>query len=366
MHVEAGLNLYGGAQQVTALIDGLRARGIANVLVCPQGAAIARHFSGSGTSVHEIKLSGDLDFVAIHRIAGVIREECPDIVHLHSRRGADVMGGLAARRCRTPSVHSRRNENPEPRWLARWKYGLFDRVIVISDAIREVLLSYGLPSTKVMLARDAYELPADLAVATPAQLCERFSLPPDGFVIGVIAQLIKRKGHRFLIEALPAVIRQFPNVQVLFFGQGGEQGALQTQIDAAGLGAHIHLAGFHKDVLHWMGALDLVVHPAIMEGLGVSLLQAASLGVPIIASRAGGIPEAVRDGLNGHLVPPGDAPALTAELLRLIPNAELRQRFGAAGRKFVAEEFSYARMVDANLAVYEQVLLERGHSARDV
>ncbi|MGH8506157.1 MAG: glycosyltransferase [Stenotrophobium sp.] len=361
MHVEAGMNFYGGAQQVTGLIEGLEARGIRNCLVCPHGAAIGTYLSKIGISAHEIGLSGDLDFPAIGRIAKIIRLEKPDIVHLHSRRGADLMGGLAARRCGVPAVHSRRNENPEPRWLARYKYGLFERVVAISEAIREALLSYDIPAAKVTTVHDAFELPAGLHIATPAALCEKFALPQGSFVIGVIAQLIERKGHRFLIEALPAVLKRYPHVRVLCFGRGGQAGKLQQRIDAAGLESIVRLVGFHNDVLHWLGALNLVVHPALMEGLGVSLLQASSLSVPIIASRAGGIPEAVRDGVNGLLVPPGDVPALTQALMQLIPDAAARAQYGAAGKRLVAEEFSMARMVEGNLAVY-QSLSGRGNA----
>ncbi|TXH02837.1 MAG: glycosyltransferase family 1 protein [Nevskiaceae bacterium] len=356
MHVEAGMSLYGGALQVKNLIEGLQRRGVANVLVCPHGAVIGQHIANAGIPVHEIGLSGDLDIGAIGRISRLIRQERPDIVHLHSRRGADLMGGLAARRCGVRAVHSRRNENPEPRWFARYKYGLFDRVVAISGAIRDVLLGYGLPPSKVVLVRSAYEPPAGLTVASRAELCERFSLPGDSFVIGVIAQLIERKGHRYLIQALPEVLARHPLVQVLFFGQGGEQERLERQIRDAGLQRSVHLVGFHADLMHWLGALDLVVHPALMEGLGVSLLQASSLGIPIIASRAGGIPEAVRDGLNGLLVPPADVAALTQALLRLIPDDALRRQFGDAGKKLVDEEFSFAKMVDGNLAVYQDLL----------
>jgi len=355
MHIEAGMNFYGGAQQVTGLIEGLEARGIRNCLVCPRGAAIGPYLAQSGISVHEIGLSGDLDFPAIGRISKIIQLEKPDVVHLHSRRGADLMGGLAARRCKVPAVHSRRNENPEPRWLARYKYGLFDRVVAISGAIRDVLLSYDLEPSKVVMVHDAFELPAGLSAATPEALREKFSLPQDSFVIGVIAQLIDRKGHRFLIEALPEILRQHPNVRVLLFGRGGQARKLQQQIDDAGLAAVVQLVGFHTDLLHWLVALDLVVHPALMEGLGVSLLQASSLGVPIIASRAGGIPEAVHDGVNGLLVPPGDVAALSQALLRLIPDAALRAQFGAAGKTLVANEFSMAKMVEGNLAAYRSL-----------
>lgn len=353
------MKLYGGARQVQSLVEGLQARGIGTVLVCPPGAAIGTAVAACGVRVIETPLSGDLDYRFIGRLRRVLRAERPDLVHLHSRRGADLLGGLACRLERLPVVHSRRNENPEPRWLARIKYGMYDRVIGISAAICEQLLSYGLPPSQVRLVRSAFTLDPAQTMATRAELLQKFELADDAFVIGVIAQLIERKGHRFLIEALPGLLREHPNLQVLCFGQGALQKTLEAQTAALGLSQRIRFVGFHVDLLHWLGRLDLMVHPALMEGLGVSLLQASSLGVPIVAARAGGIPEAVQDGLNGLLVPPGDSVALAAAITRLLDDGALRARLGAAGRDWIAREFSVSRMVEGNLAIYREVLAAR-------
>jgi len=101
------------------------------------------------------------------------------------------------------------------------------------------------------------------------------------------------------------------------------------------------------------------VHPAATEGLGVALLQASACGVPIVASRTGGIPEVVRHGETGELVAPGDVPALAAALRRLLGDAGLRQRYGSAARRLVEAEFSAAAMVAGNHAVYDAVLSRR-------
>jgi glycosyltransferase involved in cell wall biosynthesis len=117
-------------------------------------------------------------------------------------------------------------------------------------------------------------------------------LSGDVLLVGVVAQLIERKGHRFLLDALPALIAARPNLQLVFFGKGPLAGLLQERIDGEGLADHVRLAGFRDDLTDLLPCLDLLVHPATMEGLGVSLLQASAAGVPIVASRAGGIPEA--------------------------------------------------------------------------
>jgi glycosyltransferase involved in cell wall biosynthesis len=131
---------------------------------------------------------------------------------------------------------------------------------------------------------------------------------------------------------------------------------LETIISQRGLADIISFTGFRNDLPQWMGGLDILAHPADKEGLGVSLLQASAAAVPIVASRAGGLPEAVADGVSGLLTPPGDPAALADALHRLLADADLRHRLGAAGRARILAEFSVDAMVEGNLAVYRQIL----------
>ncbi|MDN5872257.1 MAG: glycosyltransferase, partial [Nitrococcus sp.] len=120
-------------------------------------------------------------------------------------------------------------------------------------------------------------------------------------------------------------------------------------------------AGFRNDLPRVLPNLELVVHPARREGLGVALLQAAACGVPTVACRAGGIPEAVRDGENGLLVEPGDTGALASAVNRLLAEPALARRYGAAGRVLVQRAFSIEAMVRGNLAVYAKISAGRRH-----
>src|SRR5262245_43605826 len=120
LHLEAGRHLYGGAAQVRYLIDGLAGAGVENVLVCPEGSEIAA--APSSARVVPLPLRGDLDVGMLPRLAPVIRTAQPDVVHVHSRRGADVFGGIAARLAAVPAVLTRRVDSDEPAWLARLKY----------------------------------------------------------------------------------------------------------------------------------------------------------------------------------------------------------------------------------------------------
>jgi glycosyltransferase involved in cell wall biosynthesis len=360
LHVEAGRYLYGGARQVVYLLQGLRQRGVEAVLVCPRGSAIAAEMQGCGGRVHEIPMRGDLDLGLLWRLGRIIRQERPDIVHLHSRRGADLLGGIVARLAGVKTVLTRRVDNPESPFVARWKYRLYDRVITISEGIRQVLLAEGVDPELLVSIRSAVSPDAYRARCDPDWFRQTFGLAGTGTVLAVIAQLIPRKGHHVLLQALPGLLEAFPEVHVIFFGQGPLEDKLRRQARQAGLADRVTFAGFRTDLPQILPCLDLVVHPALMEGLGISLLQAAGAGVPIVAVNAGGMPEVVRDGINGLLVPPGDSAALAAAIRRLLSDRPLMQRMGQAGRALVASEFSIDRMVEGNLRVYGELCASDG------
>jgi glycosyltransferase involved in cell wall biosynthesis len=359
LHVEAGKHLYGGALQVVFLMRGLAARGVEVSLACPQGSAIASAVRELGLPVHEMAMRGDADVGLVTRLGRLLKSERPDLLHLHSRRGCDTWGALAGRRHGLPVVLSRRVDNPESRWWAALKYRLPDHVVTISQGIRQVLLGRHAFAERITCVPSA----VDTAQYRPAPeegraaLVQAFGVPPDAPLIGMAAQFIERKGHATLLEALPEVFARHPATRVLLFGQGPLVEGVRARVDAEPvLRQRVVLTGFRSDLDRLLPGLDVLAHPAHMEGLGVALLQAAACGVPIVGGRAGGIPEIVRPGLNGELVEPGDAAGLAAALNRLLDSPELRARMGAAGREWVEQHFSIDAMVEGNLAVYERLL----------
>jgi len=357
LHVEGGRNLYGGALQALYLMEGLADRGHRNVLVCPAESDLAPA-AAACAEVHPMPMRGDLDLWFILRFRRYLRSCRPDLVHLHARIGADVLGGIACRLEGVPVVHSRRVDNPEPRWVAAPKYRLHDRVIAISEGIGRVLLAVGLPAHKLCLVRSAvdskhFDRPCNRELLTSA-----LGVPVQARPIGIIAQLIARKGHRFLIETLPPLVEEFPLLRVLIFGRGPLEQELRRYVTSAGLEDQVQFVGFREDLPDLLPCLELLVHPATREGLGVSLLQAASAGVPIVASAVGGIPEAVHHGVNGLLIPPEDSQVLGKAVATLLRDKRLARQLGAAGKELMRNEFSISAMVEGNLTVYRELLAE--------
>ena len=352
VHVEAGKHLYGGALQVFYLMRGLMKKNVRNVLVAPQGSAIADASRGIVDHVHAIPMKGDLDIGFIFRLKKILKQENADIVHLHSRRGADVLGGIAAKLAGVKCVLSRRVDNPESRLLVKLKYPLYDRVITISEGIRRVLISEGVPAEKITCVHSAVDIDKYSQPADRAWFLNEFSLPENAKVFAVIAQLIQRKGHRYLLQVLPELLQRHPDLYVLFFGKGPLQQDIEQQLAQPEFQGRVRLIGFREDLERVLPCLYGVVHPADMEGLGVSLLQAAAAGVPIIGSNAGGIPEIVHDGVNGYLIPVGDTQRLQERFEHLLNNSKQAQELGTNGQHIAQENFSINTMVRGNLAVY--------------
>ena len=356
LHIETGRHLYGGALQVLYLMGGLETRGWENHLLCDRNSEIAKAFKGH---VHAVAMAGEMDPRTGIHLLRLIRKIQPDILHVHSRRGADLWGGLAAMVAQIPAVITRRVDNPEPSWLAKLKYRCYDRVIVISEGIRRVLISEGVRSERMTLVHSAVDTERFKPDCDNGWFRREFDLEPTNKAVGVIAQLVPRKGHSVLIEAMPAIADKYPDVRFLFLGRGPLKDRLQAECYRRGVRDRVIFAGFRGDIDRILPCLDLVVHPALMEGLGVSLLQAAACGVPVIAFRVGGIPETVRHGENGILAPPGDRAALEEAITALLDAPATRQKMGESGRRLVSEWFSISRMVAGNAAIYDRVLAEQ-------
>jgi glycosyltransferase involved in cell wall biosynthesis len=354
-HIEAGRHAYGGPRQVQCLLDGLAARGVDNVLVCPPEQPLA----GAVTSARVVTVSmgGDHDLGLAPRLARVLAAEAPDVVHVHSRRGADSFGGLAAGLAGVPAVLTRRVDSREPRFWLRLKCRPYAAIVAISHAIAADLARAGLGTHRLRVipsAVDTTRFRPDPAAR--ARLAERFSLRPNELALGLVAQLIERKGHRFAFDAVAALAERGAPIRLICFGRGPLEAELRTVVRARGLDDRIVFAGFEPDMARWLPGLDALVHPVRREGLGVAVLEAMSAGLPVVAAAAGGLVDVIEDGRDGLLVPAGDATAIATALERLLKDQDLRERLGQAARQRVSRDFSIDAMTNAYAALYRETL----------
>ncbi|MGI9225183.1 MAG: glycosyltransferase [Woeseiaceae bacterium] len=356
LHVETGRHFLGGPQQVVYLINALRERGHDNTLVCPPDSGIDGVARQAGIRVQNLFCAGDLDLPFAYRLSQFLKELRPDIVHCHSRRGADILGGLAANIVDIPTVVSRRVDNTEMRLMAALRYRPFKKVIAISSAIRDVLIDRGVEAERLVIIRDAVDATAFADKAECDALQREFSLSGNDFVIAAAGQLIPRKGHRYLLQAVADLKDRFPQLRLIVFGDGYLNNQLRAQSASLGLGEVVQFAGFRDDLDAFYGCFDLFVHPALAEGLGVVALKAAAAGVPVVGFEAGGMVEAVAHDKTGLLVEAGDYEALAEAISRFVEEPDLGRRFGEAGRQRMEDEFSIEAMAEQHLALYETVL----------
>jgi glycosyltransferase involved in cell wall biosynthesis len=364
-HVEAGRHLYGGAAQVNYLLEGLTARGVENLLLCPKGSELGA--ASPAALVRPLPMRGDLDAMMLPRLAAELKRLKPDLVHVHSRRGADLYGGLAAALAGVPAVLTRRVDAPEHAVLAWLKYRPYRAIVALSHAIERQLVDAGVTRERITLIPsgvDTQRFRPDAAARE--RLRAAFALQPDALVVGVVAQLIERKRHSWLFALLPELLRERPEVMIVCFGRGPLEGRLLAELGERGLTGRVVLAGFRDDLPALVPGLDLLAHPASREGLGLALLEAASAGVPVVACAVGGVPDVVVDGETGLLVARDDASGMARALRALLGSADARARFGAAARRQVERRFDAVKLVAAHHSLYTRVLGERAAAAARV
>lgn len=321
----------------------------------PQGVLFAR--AREGVDLVPLAPRNAVDLAAAWRLSRVIRAYRPEIVHAQDAHAAAMAAlalsfGAAAPRptllvARRVDFHLQRHS------FSRWVYRQVDGFLAASDAIRRILVRDGIPDLRIAVVHDGIDVER-LARLPAVDVHEEFWLPHGAPVIVNIAALVDHKGQRFLVDAMRHVVRAVPDARAVIFGEGELRGALERQARDLRLEKHVRFAGFREDALSIARTADLFVLSSVTEGLGSTLLDAMALGLAVVATTAGGIPEVVVDGETGLLVPPARAEALGAAIVRLLEDAPLRRQMGEAGRRRVVERFTAERMVAETLAAYRR------------
>jgi L-malate glycosyltransferase len=182
--------------------------------------------------------------------------------------------------------------------------------------------------------------------------------PRDELIVGSVGRLSPEKGLKYLLQAMPEVLRHQSNVRVLLAGGGPERRSLERLAKRLGLADRVEFAGevAHEDVTKVLARMDLFAMPSTWEGFGVAALEASAMELPVVASNIHGIPDVVEDGVTGILVPPKDVGALSQAIVRLLRDGDDRRRIGHAGREMVASRYSWADNVRQMEALYENLL----------
>lgn len=295
---------------------------------------------------------------AARQLTRLFRARQPDLVHTHSGK-AGVLGRLAAARAGVPViVHTIHGpsfgpfQSPLANLVFRTAERLAARVtthfVSVAEAMTQQYLTAGIGHPgQYSTIRSGFDLRPYQAARNDPAVRARWGIPPDALVIGKIARLFKLKGHEDLFAVAPALVAQCSRLRFLLVGDGPWRARFERQLESSGLRPFFAFTGLVSpaEIPALVGIMDMLVHLSRREGLPRALPQALAAARPVVAYDCDGAREVCRDGLTGFLIPVGDRDRLTARLLKLARNPELRQRLGQAGQSLVVSEFDVDRMV---------------------
>lgn len=364
---------WGGAQRyVYDLATGLPRDHFETAVALGGSGSLIQKLHGQSVRVLPIfSLTRDInttsDLFSFFELLSIFHREKPAVVHLNSAK-AGGLSALAARFAGVPLIiftaHGWAFNEDRPLWqrlvikFFSWlTVVLSHKTIAVSEAVHKdtrnwlfiqnkvVTIHNGVDSTEFLSREEARSL---LFARTEAQI------PRDCQIIGTIAELHKNKGLPYAIEAIAILAKKNHSLFYFILGTGEEQKKLSGLIKQHGLQERVFLFGFVENAAKYLKAFDAFILPSIKEGLPYVLLEAGLAGLPVVASRVGGIPEIIEDGKTGLLVPPRDTSVLARLIEQLIKNPAERSMIGTALYDKVVKEFSLSRMITETIALYNK------------
>ena len=235
-----------------------------------------------------------------------------------------------------------------------------DCVLVNADAIRERLIEQGYDPSKIVVIRNGIALSNFARRERSTVLRGELGFPPSARLVAVFSRLNPMKGVEYFLDAAFILAERFPDVRFLVAGDGGSKKELEDRACRLGLGQRIVFTGFRSDVRELLSEAAISVLPSLSEGTSNTLLESMAAGIPVIATRVGGNPEVIEDGISGLLVPPRDSAAIAAAVGRLLEDEELASRLGQAGMRRVSDLFSLSRSVHELEHLYQRLAQVKG------
>jgi glycosyltransferase involved in cell wall biosynthesis len=347
----------GGAEQMVLRLAGaLRESGRDAVIVTLRPGWMTERADAAGLRCAVLPQRAGLDPGWIPRFARWLRRERIELLHTHEF-AMNAYGGLAALLARVPSVatiHGRHwvSDRLRRRLIYRLLAAGGMPIVAVAEDLAAFLTQAGLPRGAIRVIQNGIPVPErPMWPATPERRAEsrrRLGIPTDGPLLVAVGNLYPVKDHATLLRAAAPI----DAARVAIAGRGEEERRLRDLADELELVDRLHLLGLRDDVGEVLAAADLFVHPSLSEGLPLAILEAMAAGLPIVATRVGGVPRALDDGRAGLLVPPGDPPALEAALRALLQQPTRAADLGRAAHARARSAYSLAAMTDRYVEIY--------------
>jgi len=366
LHLITELNI-GGAEKVVAQIAAHLSKDRYNTLVSClyDPGLVADEIVKNGIQVVDLGTRSKWDVRAAYQLFRLLRRENIQILHSHLFH-ANLLGRIAGKMAGVPIIISTRHSvaigGKGRELINRWTTGWSDVTIAVSEQVRDAEMRWtGLGPGRLVTIYNGIDTERfrSLDPKEADAFRHEFQIDQDAPLIGIIARFHREKGHSILIDASPGILDRFPKAKILLVGEGDTRAAIEEEVHTLGLSDSIMFAGIRQDIPRVLSALDLFVLPSLWEGMPIVILEAMAAGLPVVATRVGGIPEVVEDGVTGLLVPPRDPEALAEAIIALLQDRKRAEAMGRAGRKRVEKHFSAERMVHQTEALYEELIKEK-------
>ncbi len=380
LRVIARLNMGGPALHVAYLSAGLAERGYETTLVAGSLArgegSMAYVAEDLGVRVVRLdalsrEISPVRDAISVFRLARLIREQRPQILHTHTAKAGTVgrLAALLAGDARPPIVvHTFHGhvlhgyfgplKSQAFRLLERLLARVTTRLIAVSPQVRDDLVSLGVaPAEKFSVVRLGVELGERVQTqVVGGEARARLGIGPERFVVGWVGRMTGVKRTDDVLESLLRLRERGVDAVLLMVGSGPDRDHVEQRASALGIVRHCYFLGYQEDVSGWYQAFDALILPSANEGTPVVVIEALAAGCPVVATSVGGVPDVVREGVDGFLVPVGDVEQLAERLARLARDPELRARMGEAGRASIPARYAVERLVADIDALYRSLL----------
>lgn len=354
------LNTGGITSYVLTLAAGMRKKGH-QVYLASSGGELLGRFLELGVIYLPVSLRTKSEInpkiiFGLFKLIRLVRKYKIDIIHANSRT-TQVIGFLLGQRTGVTYI-STCHGFFKKRFFRRLFPCWGERVIAISQQVKEHLISdFGVEGERIVLIHsgiDVNKFSSQFAVHG-SQIKEKLGLVGRP-IVGAIGRLSDVKGHRYLIEAMPEVLKAFPETQFLIAGDGKTKGELLNLAKGLGLEKKVVFLPSLADTRDVLSAMDVFVMPSLKEGLGLSLMEAMAMGLAVVASSVGGITTLIKDGQNGLLVRPADAAGLAGAIITLLEDEDKRKSLGENASVFIRENFSEEKMAFETESLYEECL----------
>lgn len=360
-----GVNEIGGAErELLVMLDHLPQRGYRPVVVCPASGALVAELQRRGVETRFAPMPPWRKLFAypkraasVRALREVIAAVCPALLHVNDIWWVPQTIRAAEGLPRVPIVAHVRQEI-EPSKVRHYELDGVDLVFPVSRQIQQSLEAGGVLSARLKVLYSGVDLSRIPDQPDGQEIRRRFGIAVEALVLGTVANLFPRKGYEVMLRALPTILKSSPEVHYLIVGSGDAayEARLRALVRDLGLENHVHFSGFQESVSPWLAAMDVYVHPALMEGFGIAVLEAMAMRKPVVATTTGGLPEIVQDGETGLLVPPGDPDALAKVVSLLLRDPAHRMALGEAGRVRVATHFTMDAIMSRLTSGYEMLL----------